>query len=66
MAAVGAIRREYHKATVHMPRIGAGQSGGTWDNVEEIVRDTLTAEGVRVTVYDLQSGRQTTGAELLI
>jgi len=31
-----------HKASVHTPRIGAGQSGGTWDTVEEIIRDTLT------------------------
>jgi hypothetical protein len=53
-----------HKATVHMPRIGAGQSGGTWDTVEEIIRDTLIAKGVRVTVYDLPPRRQTTGAEL--
>jgi O-acetyl-ADP-ribose deacetylase (regulator of RNase III) len=55
-----------HKATVHTPRIGAGQSGGTWDIVEQIIRDTLTAQGVRVTVYDLPPKRQTAGAELLI
>jgi O-acetyl-ADP-ribose deacetylase (regulator of RNase III) len=55
-----------HKATVHTPRIGAGQSGGTWDTVEEIIRDTLTAKGVRVTVYDLPPRRQGTSAELLI
>jgi O-acetyl-ADP-ribose deacetylase (regulator of RNase III) len=55
-----------HKASVHTPRIGAGQSGGTWNTVEEIIRDTLTAKGVRVTVYDLPPKRQTAGAGLLI
>lgn len=45
-------------AEVHMPRIGAGQSGGTWATVEEIVRDTLIPRGVRVTVHDLPPKRQ--------
>jgi len=56
-----------HNASVHMPRIGGGQSGGEWDTVEEIVRDTLTFRGVAVTVYDLPPKRQTAAAaELLI
>ena len=55
-----------HNATVHTPRIGAGQSGGAWDAVEEIIRDTLTAKGVRVTVYDLPPRRQTVGVELFM
>jgi O-acetyl-ADP-ribose deacetylase (regulator of RNase III) len=55
-----------HKATVHMPRIGSGQSGGTWDTVEEIIRDTVIARGVPVTVYDLPPRRQRGGAELFI
>lgn len=42
-----------HAATVHMPRIGAGQSGGQWDMVEELVRSTLVQSGVPVTIYDL-------------
>lgn len=44
-------------ATVHMPRIGAGESGGSWDTVEEIVRDTIVGAGVSVTVYDLPPKR---------
>jgi O-acetyl-ADP-ribose deacetylase (regulator of RNase III) len=44
-------------AQVHMPRIGAGQSGGSWDTVEEIVRDTLVAGGIQVTIYDLPPKR---------
>jgi O-acetyl-ADP-ribose deacetylase (regulator of RNase III) len=46
-----------HKASVHLPRIGAGQSGGSWDTVEEIVRSALLAEDVAVTVYDLPPKR---------
>lgn len=37
--------------TVHMPRIGCGLAGGTWDRVGAIVADSL--EGIDVTVYDL-------------
>jgi O-acetyl-ADP-ribose deacetylase (regulator of RNase III) len=55
-----------HDASVHTPRIGAGQSGGDWATVEEIIRDTLTTKGVRVTVYDLPPRRLLGGAELLM
>lgn len=44
-------------ATVHMPRLGAGQSGGAWNTVEEIVRDTLLAAHISVTVYDFPPTR---------
>jgi O-acetyl-ADP-ribose deacetylase (regulator of RNase III) len=44
-------------ATVHMPRVGAGQAGGSWDTVEEIVQDTLVTDGISVTVYDLPPKR---------
>lgn len=40
-------------AAVHMPRIGCGLAGGTWDKVEPIIQETLIAEDVDVTVYDL-------------
>jgi O-acetyl-ADP-ribose deacetylase (regulator of RNase III) len=55
-----------HNASVHTPRIGVGQSGGDWATVEEIIRDTLTAKGVRVTIYDLPPGRLAAGTELLM
>ncbi len=40
-------------ATVHMPRVGCGLAGGTWDKVGPIVEQTLCDAGVDVTVYDL-------------
>jgi O-acetyl-ADP-ribose deacetylase (regulator of RNase III) len=38
-------------ATVHMPRIGCGLAGGTWDKVEPIILEAM--DGADVTVYDL-------------
>jgi len=45
-------------ATVHMPRIGTGQGGGSWSVIEDIVQDVFGEKGLSVTVYDLP------GAEL--
>lgn len=42
-----------HGASLHMPRIGSGQSGGVWDIVRELVEDSLCSRRLRVTVYDL-------------
>ncbi len=39
-------------ASVHMPRIGAGLSGGDWQRIENIVVSTLVDAGVATTVYD--------------
>ena len=40
-------------ATVHMPRIGTGQGGGSWSVIEDIVQAAFGEKGVSVTVYDL-------------
>jgi O-acetyl-ADP-ribose deacetylase (regulator of RNase III) len=40
-------------ASVHMPRIGAGLAGGSWEEISTIVSDELIAQGIAVTVYDL-------------
>jgi O-acetyl-ADP-ribose deacetylase (regulator of RNase III) len=40
-------------ASVHMPRIGCGLAGGTWSEVEAIIADALSSQGVPVHVYDL-------------
>jgi O-acetyl-ADP-ribose deacetylase (regulator of RNase III) len=39
-------------ASVHMPRIGCGLAGGTWDRIEPLIKDTLTRHNIPVTVYD--------------
>lgn len=39
-------------ASVHMPRIGCGMAGGSWDVVEELIWLTLGRAGVTATVYD--------------
>lgn len=44
-------------ASVHMPRIGCGLAGGTWDRVEPLVVEALCARGVHVTVYELPDDR---------
>jgi len=41
-----------HGASVHMPRIGCGLAGGTWNAMEPLVTEELVARGVDVTVYD--------------
>jgi len=46
-----------HGASIHMPKIGSGQSGGSWETVEEIARATLVARDIPVTVYDLPPKR---------
>lgn len=48
-----AIMGGRESASVHMPRIGCGLAGGTWAEVEPIIRETLCAAGVPVFVYDL-------------
>ena len=41
------------EASVHMPRIGCGLAGGRWQEIEPIILDELTSQGVEVTIYDL-------------
>ena len=44
-------------ATVHMPRIGTGEAGGSWFVIEELLREVLTRNDVPVVVYDLPTAR---------
>lgn len=48
-----AIFARWHRALVHMPRIGCGLAGGTWDRMEPLIIEHLCERGVPVTVYDL-------------
>lgn len=40
-------------ATVHLPRIGAGQAGGRWDLIEAAIVEQVVERGVPVTVFTL-------------
>ena len=40
--------------TIHMPRMGAGLAGGTWQVIEGLIKETLIAKGFDVYVYDLE------------
>lgn len=46
-------RADILDASVHMPRIGAGQAGGNWTLISGIVYEELVQEGVEVTIYNL-------------
>jgi len=46
-------------ASVHMPRIGTGLAGGSWNRIEPIIRETLLQQGVRTVVYDLPGEEET-------
>jgi hypothetical protein len=48
-----AERARETKATVHAPRIGAGEARGDWSIIEELIENTIVASDVGVTVYDL-------------
>ena len=39
------------RASVHMPRIGTGYAGGNWPFILELIDETLTRNGIDVTVY---------------
>lgn len=40
------------KATVHMPRIGCGLAGGTWNKIEPLINKSLLVNGIETYVYD--------------
>jgi uncharacterized protein DUF955 len=42
-------------ATVHAPRIGAGEAHGDWSIIEELLEDNVVAAGAAVTIYDLSA-----------
>jgi O-acetyl-ADP-ribose deacetylase (regulator of RNase III) len=41
-------------ASVHMPRIGCGLAGGTWDRIEPLILTRLSNRGVSTVVYDFK------------
>jgi len=42
-----------HRASVAMSRIGCGLAGGSWEEIEPIIEETLGAQSIPVSVYDL-------------
>jgi O-acetyl-ADP-ribose deacetylase (regulator of RNase III) len=47
---------QLHKATIHMPPIGAGLAGGNWETISQLIREEVCARGVPVTVYHRAAG----------
>lgn len=54
--ALGKVGEEALKmnASVHMPRIGCGLAGGTWDRIEPLILSHLSNRGIAAVVYDLK------------
>lgn len=44
-------------ASIHLPRIGCGQAGGSWILVEELVNSILLGAAPSVTVYDMPTSQ---------
>lgn len=47
------LKADRLSASVHMPRIGCGLAGGSWEMMEPIIAAELVNKGIAVTVYDL-------------
>ncbi|MET1253668.1 macro domain-containing protein [Aliikangiella maris] len=41
-----------NSASVHMPRIGCGLAGGSWEKIEPIIERTLIDKNIKVFVYN--------------
>lgn len=51
LAKAGSEISQYN-AGVHIPRIGCGLAGGSWDEIEPLIDQELLKRGINVTVYD--------------
>jgi hypothetical protein len=47
-----------NKASIHMPKIGAGYGMGNWAVIEELIERLVCARGVKAFVYQLPQGKQ--------
>jgi O-acetyl-ADP-ribose deacetylase (regulator of RNase III) len=52
LLSVKEVARQQH-ATVHLPRIGAGEAGGDWSVISELLDNLLVRGGIEATVYTL-------------
>lgn len=48
-------------SSIHMPRIGSGEAGGSWGLIQQLIDETLCARGLNVTVYTLPGSRTLSG-----
>jgi O-acetyl-ADP-ribose deacetylase (regulator of RNase III) len=53
-----AARAANEGMSVHMPRIGSGQAGGSWDIIRELITSSLCGANIPVTVYDLPNAKR--------
>jgi O-acetyl-ADP-ribose deacetylase (regulator of RNase III) len=53
LATIGTFAAK-NNASVHMPRIGCGLAGGTWDKIEPSIISGISSVGVKTTVYDFE------------
>lgn len=49
--------KELH-ASIHMPRIGCGYGGGSWEIIDEIIAENLARKGIDVYVYSLPKNQR--------
>jgi hypothetical protein len=52
------VEARARKASVHAPRLGAGEAGGSWPLIEELLSEKLVRRGVAVTIYDLPGAKR--------
>lgn len=41
-----------NNASAHMPRIGCGLAGGTWDKIEPLINESFLKNNIRTYIYD--------------
>lgn len=52
---------EKQQASIHMPRIGTGHAGGSWNIIVELVDEVLCSRGLHVTLYELPNAPADSG-----
>lgn len=50
---VAEIAKE-NSSSIHCPRIGAGLSGGSWEEIEKLLDKCILSKNINITVYDLE------------
>jgi hypothetical protein len=46
-----------------MPKIGAGEAGGSWGLISNLIAEELCTKGIRVTVYELPGQKRPTNPQ---